>query len=78
MAEMKVEKILSNNAVLLSNSKQEEIVAIGRGIGFGKKAGDVIDNSQIESQFIKKSEGLADVLSQLLSEIPPAYRAIRR
>ncbi|WIO45544.1 PRD domain-containing protein [Klebsiella electrica] len=73
---MKVEKILSNNAVLLSNSKQEEIVAIGRGIGFGKKAGDVIDNSQIESQFIKKSEGLADVLSQLLSEIPPAYLAV--
>jgi beta-glucoside operon transcriptional antiterminator len=76
MAEMKVEKILSNNAVLLSNSKQEEIVAIGRGIGFGKKAGDVIDNSQIESQFIKKSEGLADVLSQLLSEIPPTYLAV--
>ncbi|ANR78349.1 transcription antiterminator LicT [Kosakonia sacchari] len=73
---MKVEKILSNNAVLLSNAQQEEIVAIGRGIGFGKRPGDKVDNSQIESQFVKKSEGLADVLSQLLAEIPPPYLAV--
>lgn len=73
---MKVEKILSNNAVLLTNAQQEEIVAIGRGIGFGKKPGDKVDSSQIESQFVKKSEGLADVFSQLLAEIPPPYLAV--
>ncbi|WOZ76392.1 BglG family transcription antiterminator LicT [Kosakonia sacchari] len=73
---MKVEKILSNNAVLLTNAQQEEIVAIGRGIGFGKRPGDKVDNSQIESQFVKKSEGLADVFSQLLAEIPPPYLAV--
>ncbi|RCX06589.1 MULTISPECIES: BglG family transcription antiterminator LicT [Kosakonia] len=73
---MKVEKILSNNAVLLINAKHEEIVAIGRGIGFGKRPGDKVDRSQIESQFVKKSEGLADVLSQLLAEIPPPYLAV--
>ncbi|XTZ37375.1 BglG family transcription antiterminator LicT [Salmonella enterica] len=73
---MKVEKILSNNAVLLTTAKQEEIVAIGRGIGFGKKTGDRIDDSQIESTFVKKSEGLADVLAQLLAEIPAPYLAV--
>ncbi|SCB94524.1 transcriptional antiterminator, BglG family [Kosakonia oryzendophytica] len=72
---MKVEKILSNNAVLLTNEKQE-IVAIGRGIGFGKKPGDQVDESQIESQFVKKSAGLADVLAQLLAEIPPPHLAV--
>lgn len=69
---MKVEKILSNNAVLLTNVKQEKTVAIGRGIGFGKKPGDRVDESQIESRFVKKSEGPADIFLQLLAEIPPA------
>lgn len=72
---MKVEKILSNNAVLLTNDNKE-IVAIGRGIGFGKKPGDRVDESQIESQFVKKSAGLTDVLEQLLAEIPPPYLAV--
>ncbi|TCT90949.1 BglG family transcriptional antiterminator [Gibbsiella quercinecans] len=76
MAAMIVDKILSNNAVLLTNAKHEEIVAIGRGIGFGKKPGDSVDAREIESQFVKKSEGLADVFSQLLAEIPPAYLAV--
>ncbi|MEC5342765.1 PRD domain-containing protein [Brenneria populi] len=73
---MKVEKILSNNAVLLINKNHEEIVAIGRGIGFGKKYGDMIDAGQIESQFIKSRGGLTEVFSQLLAEIPPAYLAV--
>ncbi|RLM07149.1 transcription antiterminator LicT [Gibbsiella quercinecans] len=73
---MIVDKILSNNAVLLTNAKHEEIVAIGRGIGFGKKPGDSVDAREIESQFVKKSEGLADVFFQLLAEIPPAYLAV--
>ena len=76
MAAMIVGKLLSNNAVLLTNAKHEEVVAIGRGIGFGKKPGDSVDASEIESQFVKKSEGLADVFSQLLAEIPPAHLAI--
>lgn len=76
MAAMIVDKILSNNAVLLTNAKHEEVVAIGRGIGFGKKPGDSVDAREIESQFVKKSEGLADVFSQLLAEIPPAYLAV--
>ncbi|ACS85208.1 BglG family transcription antiterminator LicT [Musicola paradisiaca] len=73
---MKVEKVLSNNAVLLLNENEEEIVAIGRGIGFGKKPGDRVDASQIESQFVKKSAGLTEVLSRLLAEIPPQYLAV--
>ena len=73
---MRVDKVLSNNAVLLINAKDEEVVAIGRGIGFGKKPGHSVDSSEIESQFVKKSEGLADVFAQLLAEIPPTHLAV--
>lgn len=76
MAAMIVDKILSNNAVLLINARHEEVVAIGRGIGFGKKPGDSVDAGEIESQFVKKSGGLADVFSQMLAEIPPAHLAV--
>lgn len=52
---MIIEKILSNNAVLVLADDQREIVAIGKGVGFGKKVGDPIDPQRIESQFVKKA-----------------------
>ncbi|ATA24687.1 transcription antiterminator LicT [Brenneria goodwinii] len=73
---MKVKKILSNNAVLLMREDHKEVVAIGKGIGFGKKEGDDVDPQRIESQFIKKTDDMADVLSQLLAEIPVAYLTV--
>ncbi|MCV9878035.1 BglG family transcription antiterminator LicT [Brenneria izbisi] len=72
---MKIEKILSNNAVLLVDDNKE-IVAIGKGVGFGKKSGDAVDAERIESQFVKKTDGLTEVLSQLLAEIPPGCLAV--
>ncbi len=71
---MIIKKILSNNAVLVLADDRREIVAIGKGVGFGKKVGDPIDQQRIESQFVKKSDGMADVLSQLLADIPPDWR----
>ncbi|GKV82484.1 PRD domain-containing protein [Pectobacterium versatile] len=73
---MIIEKILSNNAVLVLADDRREIVAIGKGVGFGKKVGDPIDPLRIESQFVKKSDGIADVLSQLLADIPPDCLAV--
>ncbi|MEH0873790.1 PRD domain-containing protein [Pectobacterium cacticida] len=73
---MIVKKILSNNAVLMQADDQREIVAIGKGVGFGKKVGDVVDPQRIESQFVKKSDGIADVLSQLLADIPADCLAV--
>ncbi|EMW5752631.1 hypothetical protein AAFC62_003249 [Enterococcus faecalis] len=34
---MKVVQSLNQNALLVMNNKGEEVVALGRGIGFGKK-----------------------------------------
>ncbi|KAA8994940.1 PRD domain-containing protein [Affinibrenneria salicis] len=73
---MKVEKILSHNAVLLLNEHHEEIVAVGRGIGFGKRPGDRIDAGKIESQFVRKRDGLTDVFDQMVAQIPPVYFAV--
>lgn len=67
---MKVIKVLSNNAIIATTDDQQEMVAIGRGIGFGKQRGDSVDPENIESQFVKKASGMTDVLAQLTAAIP--------
>src|SRR5471032_2748517 len=70
---MKVIKVLSNNAIIATTDDQQEMVAIGRGIGFGKQAGDEVNPADIESQFVKKASGMTDVLAQLTAAIPTEY-----
>lgn len=67
---IRVQKILSNNAVIALDSQHREIVAIGRGVGFGKREGDALDPALIESQFLKKSGGVSDVINDLVDTIP--------
>ena len=40
---MKVVRVFNNNAVLVENEANEEMVLIGKGIAFAKKTGDLIN-----------------------------------
>ncbi|HKS34925.1 MAG TPA: PRD domain-containing protein [Enterobacteriaceae bacterium] len=73
---MKIDRILSNNAVLALTDKGEECVVLGKGIGFGKKAGDCVDEALIESRFLKTQEDLSAFFADILAEIPPLYLAV--
>ncbi len=53
--DMKVVQSLNQNALLVMNNKGEEVVALGRGIGFGKKKGDLIDSDGISRIFTVQS-----------------------
>ncbi len=53
--DMKVVQSLNQNALLVMNNKGEEVVALGRGIGFGKKRGDLIDSDGISRIFTVQS-----------------------
>ena len=37
---MKIIRVLNNSAVISENQEHEEIIALGKGIAYGKKAGD--------------------------------------
>jgi beta-glucoside operon transcriptional antiterminator len=67
---MKIEKILNNNVVIVLNDKGIEQVVMGRGIGFKKKAGEVLDNHAVEKIFSLENNELTSRLTELLSEIP--------
>ncbi len=73
---MKIDRILNNNAVLTITDKGEECVALGRGVGFGKKVGDSVDEALIESRFLKSQGALSSFFADILSELPPVYLTI--
>ncbi|QQZ09122.1 glucose PTS transporter transcription antiterminator GlcT [Heyndrickxia vini] len=56
MEAFEVIKVLNNNVVIASNSKYEEVVLIGKGIGFNRKKGDSITKREAEKLFVLKGE----------------------
>ena len=73
---MKIKKILNNNAIISENDQTEEIIITGKGIAFGKKAGDLIDRDKIEKTFILKHNETSEKFKILLEDIPVDYVSI--
>lgn len=51
-----VEKVFNNNVLIVKYFIYDEVVLIGKGIGFNKKKGDEIDVKVVEKMFLLKSE----------------------
>lgn len=73
---MTVEKVINNNIVSAYDETGREVVVMGRGIGFGVRAGAVIDNSKIEKVFKIKSQGVAEQFKELLANMPLEHAQI--
>lgn len=69
---MKIIKVLNNSTVIAFDG-QMELVVMGKGISFGKRQGDEIDEKIIEKRFLLDSKINATNLVRLLSEIPIEY-----
>lgn len=54
---MEILKLLNNSSAVIQDGSHEKIV-MGKGIGFGKKVGDIIDDTRIEKVY-----SLANILS---------------
>lgn len=67
---MKVSKIINNNIVSTFDDEGREIVAMGRGIGFKAKEGDVIDGKRVEKVFRLDSQNSMDKFKDLLVSLP--------
>lgn len=67
---MKIEKVINNNIVSAFDGGSE-VVVMGRGIGFGKKPGAVIEDSRIEKVFRLENSKLLGQFTELLEKIPP-------
>ncbi|EEG52129.1 putative transcription antiterminator LicT, partial [[Clostridium] asparagiforme DSM 15981] len=67
---MVIKKIYNNNIVLVEDEKQLEMILLGRGIAFQKKAGDEIDPGRAEKRFVIDSPELTSRFSELVKEVP--------
>lgn len=67
---MLVEKIINNNIVSSLDETGNEIVVMGRGIGFKVKIGQEIEKDKIEKVFCMDNNKETKRLQELLAEVP--------
>ena len=72
---MKILKVINNNVVSACDDKGKEIVVMGKGLGFGKKIGDILDESKIEKKFSMPDESVSR-LEEILKDIPYEYAQV--
>lgn len=80
---MKIDKIYNNNVVQTSDASGQELIVMGRGLAFGKKVGDELDQDKVERTFvtpdIKTSQEWHQLHGQLSSqEIEAILQVISR
>ncbi len=74
MAEpIKAIKILNNSLVLSSDADNNEIIVMGKGIGFNSKTGDILDPTKIEKTFILKDGTSPREFARLIEHVGEEY-----
>ena len=56
MAKLLIDKVLNNNVLIAEHPSYDEVVLIGKGIGFNRKQGDFIETDSVEKLFVLKNE----------------------
>lgn len=70
---MEIVKVINNNVVSSVDENQNEIVVMGCGIAFGKKAGQEIEEGKIEKIFRIEEPGHLEQFKRLLKNLPLEY-----
>lgn len=74
---MRIQRVLNNNVVVAHDAINHECIIIGKGIGFGKKPGDVIDPS-LSQKIYRHDENISLTSgADIYSDIPePLFRIV--
>lgn len=70
---MRIQKVLNNNVVIALDETGAETVLMGRGLAFGRRAGDDAPEARIEKRFTLHTGQLSDRFQQLLTSIPLSH-----
>ncbi|ABS22983.1 glucose PTS transporter transcription antiterminator GlcT [Bacillus cytotoxicus] len=73
---LEIKKVLNNNVIIANHPEHKEVVVIGKGIGFGKKAKDVLEQQQIEKMFILKNEHDREQYKLLVPHVSEQFIAL--
>lgn len=70
---MKIKRGLNNNAVISSNSQNGDVLLLGSGIAFQKKAGQEVDPQRVEKTFLLKDKEAQNRFTELMIDVPMAH-----
>lgn len=70
---MKIEKIINNNIVASKDRAGKELIVMGRGLGYGKKVGEKIEENNIEKIFRLEKEDSIKGFEELVKKLPLEY-----
>lgn len=73
---MQIDKIYNNNVVQVINDVGQEVIVMGRGLGFQKKVGDSIDPERIEKTFVSEEQGIGKEWYQIYGKLTEGEVAI--
>ncbi|ABO48881.1 transcriptional antiterminator, BglG family [Desulforamulus reducens MI-1] len=67
-----IQRVLSNNAVIAHTPKGQDVILLGKGMGFGRKSGDILSNPKYEKIYVVP-EGVTDQKAlALMEQVDPA------
>ena len=69
---MRIKKVFNNN-VLLADKQGHEVVLIGKGIGFKKRAGDAVDTEAVSKVYTPTGDNWITNFQTLMADIEPEY-----
>lgn len=69
MSSLQVAKVLNNNVIIADHPQYEEVVVIGKGIGFNRKTRDQIPLNVVEKMFILTNQQEQEQYKQLATQI---------
>ena len=74
---MQIKRVYNNNVVMVSNEdSEEEMIVIGKGLAFQRRAGDLLDTERIEKVFTLRGKNVLNRLEKLIRDIPSVYLTI--
>ncbi len=69
---MVITRIYNNSCASVTDDKGQDMIVTGRGVVFGKKAGDTLDEALVEKRYRLSDPGLSSRLGTILSSISQA------
>ena len=73
---MEIIRIYNNNVAVVRGTDGKEMIVIGKGLVFQKRAGDLVDESRIEKRFTLQNPKVMTKLEELIKDMPSIYLSI--
>nr|WP_090885877.1 PRD domain-containing protein [Evansella caseinilytica] len=75
---LQIKKVLNSSVVLAEDGEKKEYILFGKGIGYGQKAGNTVEENKADQMFMPIENVKAKEFLNLLDSIPPLYIELTR